>query len=166
MMVDGPLLAASRIATSLLAMLALPLPTAFTGSSFSSLASSPALPLQLLRSHQLCRALRPLLSRVEWSLSAAALSDEQSAMASYYLHEVSVAQLRRLRGDVLRLLELMAEDEGWAKQQRRAVLLGVWRGLCCGGGRSGGGGGSVAVLAADRLFDVQLMREMFSYVWE
>ena len=161
MMHDGPLLAACRIAQALLTMLTLSPPAPRTSSAFSPLTSS-VLPLHLLRSHQLCYALRPLLARVDWSLSSAALSDEQSAVAAYYMHEVSVVQLRRLRSDVLRLLELMREDEGWARQQRRAVLLGVWRGQY---GRSGGGG-NVGLLAADQLFDVQLLREMFSYVWE
>lgn len=159
MMCDGPLLAACRIAQSLLTILTLPPPT-HTHLSPTTTSSSP---LHLLRSHQLCRLLRPLLSRVDWSLSSAALSDEQSTEAAYYLCEVTVVQLRRLRSDVLRLCELMSEDAGWVRQQRRAVLLGVWRGQC---GVSSGSGGSLGVLAADRLFDVQLLREMFSYVWE
>jgi len=163
MMRDGPLLAAWRIAQSLLTMLTLPPPTPFLASSTLSPLTSPALPLHLLRSHQLTHSLHPLLSRIDWSLSPAALSADQSTAASYYLHDVTVAQLRRLRSDVVRLLELMREDVGWVRQQRRAVLLGVWRGR---EGWSGGGGGSLGALAADRLFDVQLVREMFSYVWE
>ena len=162
MMSDGPLLAACRIAQSLMSVLALPSPTQLTSPAFSPPNSSSAAPLQLLRSHQLCRLLRPLLARVDWSLSAAALSEEQSTVAVYYLHEVTVAQLRRLRSDVLRLLDLMREDEGWSRQQRRAVLSGVWRGQH---GRNDGGG-SVGLMAADRLFDVQLLREVFSYIWE
>jgi len=154
MMRDGPLLAACRIAQSLLVALALPHST--------PLIANAASPLQMLRSHQLCHALRPLLSRVDWSLSPTALSDERAAEAAYYLHEVTVAQLRRLRADVLRLLELMREDEGWMRQQKRALLLGVLRGRCGGGG----GGGSVGVWAADVLFDVQLLRDVFSHVWE
>ena len=155
MMRDGPLLAACRVAQSLLAALALPHSTPLA-------ADATASPLQLLRSHQLCHDLRPLLSRVDWALSPAALSEEQAAEAAYYLHEVEVAQLRRLRGDLARLLELMREDEGWVRQQRRALLLGVWRGRR---GRSGGGG-SVGAWAVDELFDVQLLREVFDYVWE
>ena len=162
MMRNGPLLAACRIAQSLLTVLALPLSTPLTSSALSPLPSTAALPLHLLRSHQLCHALRPLVARIDWSLSAAALSDEQSVAAAYYLHDVTVTQLRRLRSDVLRLLELMREDESWTRQQKRAVLVGVWRGQH---GRSGGGG-SLGVFAADRLFDVQLVREVFSYVWE
>ena len=167
MMRDGPLLAASRVAQALLAALALPVPTQLTSSAFSPSLSPTPLPLQLIRSHQLRHALSPLPPRIDWALSPAALSDEQSAEAAYYLYEVEVAQVRRLRSDVLRLLELMCEEEGWVRAQRRAVLLGVWRGQRGRGGAGGsGGGGSLSVFGGDAMFDVQLLREMFSYVWE
>ena len=164
MALDGPLLAACRIVQALLAALALPT----TPTPLTTTTTHTTTPLHLLRTHQLTGRLAPLQARLAWALSPAAVSgaDGQDGggvqCAAYWMHGVEVVQLRRLQADVARLAELGREDAGWARQQRRAVLLGVWRGRC---GQSGVGG-SLGVFAADRFFDVQLVREVFGYVWE
>ena len=134
------------------------------------------MPATLLRSYHLSSLLRPLQAKVAWALSPAAVADPPAVDAAsvegegeegvrdyreYWLHEVSVEQMRLLQRHLATLVSLLQQDPAVARAQQRATLQATVR--------IGEGGAAVNGLwyaVRDDLWDRHLMRDMFQYVWE
>ena len=160
----GPLLASFRISLCLLSLLH-PCPSPLSLSSPVDTA-----PLMLLRCYHLSSLLPPLIRRTQWALSPAAVSDDGGGEehGDWWMHEVSVEQLRLLAKHLARLHVLLKPDVGYVRAQQKALLLAAVR-KGEGTAREEDERGVVNGLwgaVRDELWERNLLREMFNYVWE